>query len=179
MKSPGKLLREAREERGLTLGDVAAMTRIPRGMLEHLEQDRYEEYVAEVFLRGHLRNYAQELHLNVDEVLQAYERHTGRHRRNPLSDTVPGETAPAPTRLRMSGASASAVDVRRWTGNFRRSHFVAAFLVVAGVFLLFSYLSNNRATAQDPAEYQEAEGANWEVDQSVEETRWLLERTDR
>ena len=186
MKSPGSMLREAREERGLALDDVAAMTRIPRGMLEHLEEDRFEEYVAEVFVRGHLRNYAQELRLDVDEVLQCYERHTGRHGRDPLMTPV-GMGSEEAARFGVSikddtvATSESALDsmgIGGHFGSFRRSHLVAVVLILAGVFILFGYLSNNRATAQDPAEYHEAEDSNWELEQNVEQTRWLLERTD-
>ncbi len=180
MKSPGVLLREAREERGLALDDVAAMTRIPRGMLEHLEEDRFEEYVADVFARGHLRNYAQELRLDVDEVLQSYERLTGRRRQR--THTTPMERKRVGLGRSSQAGGADTADeiagVARFFGDVRRSHVIAVVLVLAGAFILFGYLSNNRATAQDPAEYQEAEESNWELEQNVEETRWLLEQSD-
>lgn len=179
MKSPGKLLTEAREERGLTLDDVAAMTRIPKGMLEHLEHDRFEEYVAEVFARGHLRNYARELRLDPDKVLQSYERHTGRRRIDPLADAQQG---PGRGQAKSIGADSSIAQTaesgsfKKQLGGIRGSHLVAAVLVVVGLFMMFGYLSNNRATAQDPADYQEEEASNWELEQDVEETRWLLEQ---
>lgn len=178
MKSPGKLLREAREERGLTLDDVAAMTRIPRGMLEHLEEDRFEEYGADVFARGHLRNYAQELRVDVDEVFQAYKRHTGRWRRqeDEPAATVATRRNPVTDGRSSLAASGELADVRKFVGGIRSSHIVAAVLVLAGVFLVFGYLSNNRATAQDQAEYQEAEESDWELEEDVEQTRWLLEQ---
>ncbi len=187
MKSPGMLLTEAREERGLTLDDVAAMTRIPKGMLEHLENDRFEEYVAEVFARGHLRNYARELRLDPDKVLQSYERHTGRRRIDPLADAEqgggrkPSTTTPV---MRSSVSGDSSVAASQDTGGFKKqlgglrgSHLVAAILVIVGLFMMFGYLSNNRATAQDPADYQEVEESNWELEQDVEQTRWLLEQS--
>lgn len=188
MKSPGKLLREAREEKGLTLEDVAAMTRIPKGMLDHLESDRFEEYVADVFARGHLRNYANELRIDADEVMQAYEHHTGRNKR----ESPTGWTTPMGLKkkdvLGKKSASASGEDAdveateaslgvaERFSG-IRRSHVIAAVLVLAGLFMMFGYLSNNRATAQDPAEFEEAEMSDWELEQDVEQTRWLLERS--
>ncbi len=187
MKSPGTLLREGREARELSLDDVATMTRIPRTMLEHLEKDRFEEYVAEVFLRGHIRNYAREIHLDVEQVLQAYERHTGRARVNPLAEVerqgrrvqAPAGRAKAATLNRSrigSNSEATSARISGYFGGLRRSHLVAILLVVVGLFMMFSYLTNNRATAQDPVDFPEADESAWEQD--VEETRWLLEQTD-
>lgn len=189
MESPGKLLREVREERGLTLDDVAAMTRIPKSMVEHLENDRFEEYVADVFVRGHIRNYARELRIDAEKVLQCYEHHTGRRRQNSASGpegqrqqrTPRGGVAVARNRDDLEQAVDSEADVgrfRQYLGGLRRSHLVAVVLVLVGVFIMFGYLSNNRATAQDPAEFEEAEESDWELEQDVEETRWLLERSD-
>ncbi len=191
MKSPGKLLREAREERGLTLEDVAAMTRIPKGMLDHLESDRFEEYVADVFARGHLRNFANELGIDADEVLQAYEHHTGKRDRDKREASANNWSTPmgiekkatssqgssSPDSAKTSSGSVSAGLVSRFSG-VRRSHFIAVVLVLVGLFMMFGYLSNNRATAQDTAEYEDAELSDWELQQDVEETRWLLEQSE-
>ncbi|RAL22933.1 hypothetical protein DL240_08555 [Lujinxingia litoralis] len=188
MKSPGMMLREAREERGLALGDVAAMTRIPRQMLEHLENDRFEEYVAEVFLRGHLRNYSRELGLESEQVIQAYERFTGRTRQALL---VPEEkrATPEPRAVVQSAArvatapSAAATatapmgfDLQRYFETVRPSHMVAVVLVLFGIFVMFSFLSTNRASASDAAGFPQAESSAWELEQELEQTRWLLEQ---
>ena len=42
----GQMLRQARERLGLSLADVAAVTRVPRNMLEHLE--RHDDIVRTV-----------------------------------------------------------------------------------------------------------------------------------
>lgn len=195
MESPGTMLRNAREELGLTIADVAAMTRIPKTMLGHLEADRFEEYVAEVFVRGHLRNYARELRIDSEAVLQAYERHTGRHRRDPLADAKENSgVEPRRSRRRPipsaamstgnsrgvveSGESAKSLGLQSHFGNIRPSHMVAIVLVLFGIFVMFSFLSSNRATAQDPASFPEAEESAWELEQDIEETRWLLEQSD-
>ncbi|RDV38674.1 helix-turn-helix domain-containing protein [Bradymonadaceae bacterium TMQ3] len=184
MKSPGMMLREAREEQGLGLSDVATMTRIPRQMLEHLENDRFEEYVAEVFLRGHIRNYSRELGLDGEQVIQVYERFSGR-KRQPL--TIPEErrATPEPRAIPQaapaaSGAAAvaspSSFDVQRYFETLRPSHMVAVVLVLFGIFVMFSFLSTNRATAHDPTGFPQADESAWELEQDVEQTRWLLEQ---
>jgi cytoskeletal protein RodZ len=55
----GSCLRRAREERSLTIGDVAASTKVPRSSLEYLESGTLEKLPAHVFVRGFIRSYAK------------------------------------------------------------------------------------------------------------------------
>ncbi len=73
----GQQLRMAREERGLTLRDLAAITRIQPSLLEYLESDRFDEMPAEVFARGFVRSCARELGLDADAVVEAYRAQRG------------------------------------------------------------------------------------------------------
>ncbi len=188
MKSPGTLLRKAREERGLSLDNVAAMTRIPKPMLQHLEDDRFEEYFADVFVRGHLRSYAQELEVDVDEVLQAYERHTGR-RRSEMASEGPSKEQSAPVAGRRTATSTpvgtndvdGSTSPGSWSpslGGLERSHLVGIALVLVGIFLMIGYLSTSQVTAQDSAEIEEAEEVDWGFEQDAETTRQLLDGTE-
>lgn len=68
----GATLRAARESLGLTVRDMADITRIQPVWLECIEQDRYGEMPAEVFIRGFLRSYARELRLDEEMVFEAY-----------------------------------------------------------------------------------------------------------
>ncbi|MFU8804207.1 MAG: helix-turn-helix domain-containing protein [Bradymonadaceae bacterium] len=174
MQTPGEMLREAREVRGATLADMAAITRIPRTQLQHLESDRFEEYVAEVFVRGHIRNYARELHLDSETILQAYERHTGNFVPEPLLE----QRRPA-SRAERGGEAVQAVPsfhMPTWAQNIRPTHMVAVALVLFGVLVMASFLTSNRATAKDPASFPVASEQAWEIEQDVEQTRWLLEQ---
>ena len=74
----GDRLRSRRVELGLTIRDLASITKIQSSHLQYLEEDRYEEFPAEVFARGFLKNYAKELRLDGAEILDAYETQTGR-----------------------------------------------------------------------------------------------------
>jgi cytoskeleton protein RodZ len=76
-KTAGQMLREARERLGLSTGEVATITRIPRVMLEHLERDQFQEYCAPVFVKGHLSNFARAVRIDSERVLIAYERQLG------------------------------------------------------------------------------------------------------
>ena len=64
----GSVLRAARLKRGQTLEAVAQQTRISKRFLEALENDRFEQFPAIVYLRGFLRGYCEHLEVDFDEI---------------------------------------------------------------------------------------------------------------
>ena len=70
--SPGARLAAAREQAGLSLNEVAERLRLDIGTLQALEAGRFEALGAAVFVRGHLRHYAELLGLPVEEIEAAY-----------------------------------------------------------------------------------------------------------
>ena len=73
METPGLMLKREREARGLTISELARVTRIPEASLEAIEKNAFEALPAEIFVRGFLRNYARQLSIPTDEIIQAYE----------------------------------------------------------------------------------------------------------
>lgn len=73
MKELGDLLRRSREELGLTLEDVQAITCIQRRYLEALEQEHFEELPDHVVGRGFLRSYASVLKLDPEVLVGIFE----------------------------------------------------------------------------------------------------------
>ena len=67
-ESIGKKLKAARESRRLTLDKAAESTRIRALYLQALENDDYSVMVSAAQGRGFLRNYAEFLGLNLDEL---------------------------------------------------------------------------------------------------------------
>ena len=67
-------LREGRLARGMTLEQVARVTRIQHRALERLEEARFEELPADVFVRGFIRNYARCVGLDAEEAVARYAR---------------------------------------------------------------------------------------------------------
>ncbi len=67
----GRLLRERRLSRGLSLGDAEHTTRINRLYLEALEAARFEVIPAPVYARGFMRSYARYLGLDPEEAVAA------------------------------------------------------------------------------------------------------------
>ena len=50
--SIGRVLKQEREDRSLSLQELSSTTRIPRKTLECLEEDRFEDLPSGVFVRG-------------------------------------------------------------------------------------------------------------------------------
>ena len=59
----GAKLREAREKRGFSIGEVAERLKLPARQIEGLESGNYENMPELVFVRGFLRTYGRFLDL--------------------------------------------------------------------------------------------------------------------
>jgi len=70
MESVGAKLRAARLSQGMTVEEIAQITKLPKASLELLENDSYNALPALVFVRGFVRSYAQTVGLNGDELVR-------------------------------------------------------------------------------------------------------------
>ncbi|MDO3379298.1 helix-turn-helix domain-containing protein [Geoalkalibacter halelectricus] len=68
----GEKLKNRRQERGLSLDEVALQLRIRRQFIEALEDERWEAFPGETYLKGFLRSYAEFLDLDPGELLVNY-----------------------------------------------------------------------------------------------------------
>jgi flagellar biosynthesis protein FlhG len=73
----GGELREERQKRRQTLEGIAEKTKIRRTYLQAIEEERFGDLPAAVFVRGFIREYARSLGLPGDEVVRQYMK---RHR---------------------------------------------------------------------------------------------------
>ncbi len=115
-KKLGSLLRQTRTQKGLSLESVQQRTRIPRKFLEALEENRFEDFPAPVYLRGFLHTYCEFLDLEFDQVWPL----AGIGRPVPQPDVV---RAPAPEFPKIPAAALAPA---------------AAFAVVVGLGLWFA-----------------------------------------
>lgn len=100
-KSPGDMLRRAREQRGWTQQDVADELHLDRRVIETIEADRFRALGAPVYARGHLRKYAQLLDIEPETVLASYES-LGEGERVAMPDIAVPVATPAPSDRRSS-----------------------------------------------------------------------------
>ncbi|MDA0818682.1 MAG: DUF4115 domain-containing protein [Proteobacteria bacterium] len=111
LEGVGRRLRRAREEKGLSLAQVAASTRISERHLQLIEQDQFSELPARTYVFGFSRTYARALGLDEAEIvasLRAELDNQTKQRPRYTPAFEPGDPAKAPPSAVVS-ASAIAV----------------------------------------------------------------------
>ena len=68
----GRWLRETREKKNISLEELSQKTKIMRYKLWALEEENFNVFEAEVYLKGALVRYAEEVGLESREVLAKY-----------------------------------------------------------------------------------------------------------
>jgi cytoskeletal protein RodZ len=72
----GAILKKKRESLGLSLTDVSGQTCINPLYLNAIEEGQYDRIRDPVYTRGFIRNYAQTLGLNGDQLVQQFNEET-------------------------------------------------------------------------------------------------------
>jgi cytoskeletal protein RodZ len=95
LQTIGAILRERRESAQVSLAEVEKATRIRQKYLAALEADEWHLLPGEVVGRGFLRNYANYLRLNTNEVMDRRRAMTDGDLARVLSNTSAGASLPA------------------------------------------------------------------------------------
>ncbi|MCZ6800213.1 MAG: DUF4115 domain-containing protein [Nitrospirae bacterium] len=77
MDSVGEYLKEAREAQGMSLEQVASLTRIQLQFLQALEDEDFVKLPEHVFTKGFVRTYARSLGIDEDEALRRFSETAG------------------------------------------------------------------------------------------------------
>ncbi len=149
----GPILRAARLKRGQSLESVAQQTRISKRFLEALEENRFEQFPAVVYLRGFLKGYCEHLDVNFDEVWAMLNPPTpepasaAEAASAPAADGKPAH-APAPTRAPAHApAAASHGDGHHASTGAAPALILAAILAIALAVWLFKDPGKTATTA--------------------------------
>ena len=70
--TPGQLLSQARERKGLSQQQVADSLRLRVAVIQIIEADDYDKLASPTFVRGYLRSMAKALEVNEEQVFAAY-----------------------------------------------------------------------------------------------------------
>lgn len=70
----GEKLRQAREERGITINEVAEQTRIAPLYIESIEKDDYSPLPGGIFNKGFIKSFAKYVGVDEQEAMQDYAR---------------------------------------------------------------------------------------------------------
>jgi cytoskeletal protein RodZ len=140
MGSIGETLRNAREAKGISLQQAEDDTKIRKLYLQALETSDYDAIPGRVYARGFLRNYANYLGLNQEEILLEYKLMG-----IPVKDNV-----------QKSDIQAS-INKRRNSRSERKTYLVTAIVAVFAIITLVTYNflnKNSSDTEPDQSEKQ-------------------------
>jgi cytoskeleton protein RodZ len=143
----GEQLRTAREQKGLSLEDIASQTRIPRRHLENLEVGNWSELPAPTYTVGFAKSYAGAIGLDRTEIGDQLRAEMGGYRPDRATQEVFQPVDPART-------------MPRWL-------VVAAIIVVVLLFLIFSWLHNRSLLSPEPPPPPAAESTQAPLPQPV------------
>ncbi|MEP2651189.1 MAG: RodZ domain-containing protein [Paraglaciecola sp.] len=73
VKSPGQLLKEARQRANLSAQDIADKVRLKKSLIADIENDNYELDISLTFLRGYIKLYAKQVQVSEVEVMAAFD----------------------------------------------------------------------------------------------------------
>lgn len=155
METPGMILKREREAKGLTLRELAKVTRIPDASLLAIENNDFEIFPAEVFVRGFLRNYARELEISSHDIMSSYDHlkaqkghhFVNQHVASRDVDVVPLVIAREDDRL----AAANTDEEMTKHGSFRFAYLVVALIAVASIGLSLIFTGVGEAEESDGA----------------------------
>jgi cytoskeletal protein RodZ len=72
MQTVGNYLRQEREAKNISLGEVAQLTKISEFYLDFLEKDDYEKLPQGPYIKGYISSYARLIGSNADEAIKLY-----------------------------------------------------------------------------------------------------------
>lgn len=84
MKNTGQMLKSAREEKGLSLHEIALALKLSTKVLKAIEENDAQNLPAKTFLRGFVQSYAQYLKLDLDKVMTSFSEEMGSTRPAPI-----------------------------------------------------------------------------------------------
>ena len=134
MSELGTRLREARVEKGYTLNTLQQMTKIQKKYLQAIEEGQYEEVPGTFYVRAFIKQYADMVGLNGDELLEEYQDEL-ESQSDEIDETVAVTETPIPSRLSQRQRSN---DKTAWESVF--SYLPVVFLVAIIVLIMLTLI---------------------------------------
>jgi len=146
LSTPGEMIRSQREERGLSLDALSQRTKIPARVLAAIERDEFHKVSGALYIKSFLRTCAAELGLDAEEVMDKYNLFAGEMGRGGVSGgDVWREEEVQISRIgwpwRLIGIVA----------------FAVALILVIGFMSVRGCQSDERDTAEQPVDPQQAQ----------------------
>lgn len=128
MRELGIFLRQAREDKQMTLTEVADITKIRQAYLEAIEAGDLDSLPEDpVYVRGFLRIYAKVLGINPDQVARMYDQGGQVQDQDPI------------TEYRSESQKQSVLEKRRAIRRKKRVQFAVCVIVIFTVIAAYYY----------------------------------------
>ena len=147
METPGLLLKREREARGLTIAELARITRISETALENIEKNAVDEFPAQVFVRGFLRNYARQLSIPAEEIMESYDAWMRQSNAQVATPSVVEVAQIAPANYDEEVASQATQRVPEHSMRF--AYVAILFIAIASVGLSLLFMGTGEAEEGD------------------------------
>lgn len=142
MDELGHILREARENKGLTLEEAQEATRINARYLEALETGQYDQLPTAVHVRGFLRNYARFLGLDPAPLLDRYQ-YSQSYQAPPIATQSNGDINPdAPLPSREDQPFFDPVNVEVDVGSRRDPESAVRIIIIVALIIALALVAN-------------------------------------
>ncbi|MDR3563549.1 MAG: helix-turn-helix domain-containing protein [Negativicutes bacterium] len=135
MQTLGDILRAAREKEGISVKDVEKATSIGAIYIQAIEDGKYSVLPGEVYLKGFIRNYANFLGLNGQEMVNLYRQ----------SQIPPTEIPAEPVKNERKAQSSGGGSAGKWMVGL-----VVIGVLVGGGWLGLSYLNAPEPSSPPP-----------------------------
>ncbi|MEW5321179.1 RodZ domain-containing protein [Geobacillus thermoleovorans] len=136
MTELGKRLREAREEKNMSLDELQEMTKIQKRYLIGIEEGNYAIMPGNFYVRAFIRQYAEAVGLDPDELFEQYKQDIPQS----YQDDIPQTLSRVKTRQQLSAEGAKWLD---WLPKV-----IVAVVVIGAAVLVWVLLQ--RGTANEP-----------------------------
>ena len=103
MTELGARLKEARTEKGYSIDDLQEITKIQKRYLAGIEEGNYASMPGAFYVRAFIKQYAEAVGLNGDELLETYKKEIPSPANEDVSQNIPS----TPTRRSLGGRSSN------------------------------------------------------------------------
>jgi cytoskeleton protein RodZ len=135
----GEKLRQAREERGISISEVAEQTRISSLYLKSIEEDNYKPLPGGIFNKGFIKSYAKYVGIDEQEALQDYARAVAMSEQA-IDDEPPRYRPEVLTDDRTSSSLAPTIIFA----------VIILGLMTGGILFVVNYIQNQSTTTSSP-----------------------------
>ncbi|WML39121.1 DUF4115 domain-containing protein [Neobacillus sp. OS1-2] len=155
----GNRLKEARLAKGLSLDDVQSMTKIQKRYLVGIEDGNYSSMPGNFYVRAFIKQYAESLELNPDEIFETYKTEIPAS----YNDDLPQQLSRVKTHKTITEGNSKLFDIL--------PKVLIGVFVIGVASLLYYFLTNHANSNSNEAVKKDNEQVKIEKNESLEKVK--------